>query len=92
MSGIAIEIWAMQFRLQARRPKTIRRLLYSKRFRAAYDFLVLRNEVGELDKLTNSADALPGKKLVKWWCDIQQIDDAAKAQRIAQLTYRNSTH
>ena len=43
------DIWLMQPRLERRIGKSPYRLLESDRFRAAYDFLLIRCESGELD-------------------------------------------
>ena len=63
VSGAVVEIWEMQFWLEQRRPRTVPRLLESRRFRAAYDFLMLRRRVGEVDE-----------ELAQWWTDIQEVD------------------
>lgn len=41
------DIWEMQPRLESPRPRQIEATLQSERFRAAYDFLVLREQAGE---------------------------------------------
>ncbi len=43
------DIWLMQPRLEKRTGKSPYRLLENERFRAAYDFLLIRCEAGELD-------------------------------------------
>jgi poly(A) polymerase len=46
------DIWSLQYRLPTRSGKKPETLLLHKRFRAAYDFLLLREESGEdLDDL-----------------------------------------
>jgi len=55
------EIWQLQHRFQ-HRGKRAKRLLAHPRFRAAYDFLLLRAEAGEVDA-----------ELVRWWTEIQQL-------------------
>lgn len=47
MSAVVAEIWNMQRRLEAPRPRRAAALLANKRFRAAYDFLLLRAAAGE---------------------------------------------
>nr|WP_123630425.1 polynucleotide adenylyltransferase PcnB [Salinisphaera orenii] len=54
------EIWQLQPRFHKRRGKQPNRLLTHPRFRAAYDFLLLRAEVGEVDD-----------ELAEWWTAIQ---------------------
>ncbi|MGH8377970.1 MAG: polynucleotide adenylyltransferase PcnB [Gammaproteobacteria bacterium] len=55
-----IEIYQMQPRFTQREGKRPLRLLAHPRFRAAYDFLVLRAEAGEVEP-----------ELVQWWTQIQ---------------------
>lgn len=56
------EIWAMQARLVNRNGKRAFRTLSQPRFRAGYDFLLLRDEAGEkgLDELS------------QWWTEFQE--------------------
>ena len=58
------EIWAMQERLGRRHGRQPFRLLEDKRFRAAYDFLVLRAEAGEAPR-----------ELADWWTKFQTASD-----------------
>lgn len=74
VSETVAEIWAMQFHLQQRQPKSVARLLASKRFRAAYDFLLLRQQVGEVEA-----------EVARWWTDIQNCDDEQQQQWIENL-------
>jgi poly(A) polymerase len=60
----AREIWLLQDRLEARRGKKPLRLIANKRFRAAYDFLLLRRDSGE----NISA-------LCDWWTEFQTADE-----------------
>lgn len=55
------EIWALQPRFERRTGRQPLRLLEHPRFRAAYDFLLLRGEVGEVDP-----------ELCRWWTEIQE--------------------
>ena len=63
----AREIWSLQPRLEERHSKRIGALLEHPRFRAAYDFLVLRSEAGE-----------GGEEAADWWTRYQESDDAAR--------------
>jgi poly(A) polymerase len=63
----AREIWSLQPRLEERRPKQIRSLLDHPRFRAAYDFLVLRSEAGE-----------GGEEAADWWTRYQESDETGR--------------
>lgn len=61
---IAREIWFMQHRLMHCSPKRSKRVLSHPRFRAAYDFLLLRHQSGEelgaqVDWWTERRDAAP---------------------------------
>lgn len=58
------EIWTLQARFDSRVGQRPFRFLEQPRFRAAFDFLALRAEVGEVPK-----------SLVKWWADFQNADD-----------------
>ncbi|MES1943729.1 poly(A) polymerase [Salinisphaera sp. PC39] len=55
------EIWQLQPRFHKRRGKQPARLMSHPRFRAAYDFLLLRAEAGE-----------EPAELAQWWTDIQE--------------------
>ncbi len=57
------EIWDMQAKLPRRRGKRAFQTREHPRFRAAYDFLLLREFAGEVK---------PG--LGKWWTDFQEVD------------------
>ena len=52
------DIWLLQPRLERRTGKSPYRLLENERFRAAYDFMLIRCEAGELDP-----------ELGQWWTD-----------------------
>ncbi len=67
------EIWAMQPRLERRVGQAPYRLLEHQRFRAAYDFLLLRSEVGEIEP-----------ELGKWWTDFIAADGEGRAELMAQ--------
>lgn len=68
----AREIWSMQARLEQRRGKRAIQLLGRPRFRAAYDFLLLRAEAGE--DLAEMAD---------WWTKFQEMDDSGRKAALA---------
>ncbi len=59
------EIWNLQPRFEQRNGKRPQRLLTHPRFRAAYDFLLLRAESGE---------ASP--ELAQWWTEFQTMEPA----------------
>jgi poly(A) polymerase len=57
------EVLALQRRFENRKGVRAERLLEHKRFRAAYDFLVLRSQCGEVEP-----------ELAEWWTEIQAAD------------------
>lgn len=70
------EIWALQPALEQRRGKRPLTLLGHPRFRAAYDFLVLRAEAGEVDP-----------DIAAWWIRFQQV---SQAERVAMTAAHKS--
>ncbi|WP_235937759.1 polynucleotide adenylyltransferase PcnB [Marinobacter caseinilyticus] len=74
-SGPMKEIWEMQMRLPRRQGKRAYVTLEHPRFRAAYDFLLVREAAGEIE---------PG--LGQWWTDFQEADDRAKEKMLTELT------
>lgn len=68
------DVWGLQQRLEARRPRVIQGLLAHERFRAAYDFLVLRGEAGE--DVSEAAD---------WWTRYQEADGRAREAMVETL-------
>jgi len=74
------EIWSMQARFERRAGQQPLRLLEHKRFRAAYDFLMLRIECGEADRA-----------LGEWWTRIQEVDDAERRSMIATVASPSGT-
>ncbi len=63
------EIWMLQARLRHTTGKRPLRLLQHPRFRAAYDFLVLRAESGEADP-----------ELARWWTALQEMEPGERQQ------------
>jgi poly(A) polymerase len=64
------EIWEFQLRLENRRGRKAAELVEHRRFRAAYDFLLLREQAGE-----NTGN------LGSWWTEFQKLP---MEQRILQ--------
>jgi poly(A) polymerase len=58
------EIWSLQVRFEQRKNRKTRQLLEQKRFRAAYDLLLLRAKIGEIDN-----------QLAEWWTVFQTADE-----------------
>jgi len=73
------EIWDMQERLPRRSGKRADLLLENPRFRAGYDFLLLRESAGE------QTDGLG-----EWWTLYQEASDSQRRQMIRQLGQRDS--
>ncbi len=69
------EIWTMQARLASRKGKRPLKLLSVPRFRASYDFLLLREQSGETQL----------KELCEWWTDIQKVDEEEQLMMCKKL-------
>lgn len=69
------EIWSTQVRLAQRRGRKPLWLLSHPRFRAAYDFLLLRREAGELEL----------EDLCQWWTEFQEADEEGRSQMLQKL-------
>jgi poly(A) polymerase len=65
------EIWSLQPRFEQRDGKRPQRLVTHPRFRAAYDFLVLRAEAGEADP-----------ELAAWWTRFQEASGQERASML----------
>lgn len=74
VSSVVREIWEQEYRLGERRPRSVRGLMENRRFRAAYDFLLLRQAVGER-----------GEELASWWTRIQEVSESEASEMIAAL-------
>jgi poly(A) polymerase len=68
------EIWRLQFRFSKRLGRRSFKLLYEPRFRAAYDFLLLRSEVDP--KLVS---------LAKWWTEFSEGDEDVRQRLVGSL-------
>lgn len=71
------EIWLLQPRFAERSGKRPHRLLMHPRFRAAYDFLVMRAEAGEIDP-----------ELAEWWTRFQEASPQEREQMSASKATR----
>ena len=69
------EIWRLQPRFENQSPKKIYRLLLHPRFRAAYDFMLLRCESNQLDK-----------NIGIWWTSFIDAGHHEKSLMVKQLT------
>ena len=68
------DIWDLQQRLPARRGKRVFQTRDHPRFRAAYDFLLLREATGEIE---------PG--LGDWWTAFQQADEHEQRRLLGKV-------
>ena len=68
------EVWQLQPRLEKRSPRSLHRLLSHRRFRAGYDFLLLRANNGDADV-----------EVATWWTEIQDLNPDEKVARIRKL-------
>jgi poly(A) polymerase len=73
------EILLMQRRFENRRGARAARLLQHTRFRAAYDFLLLRAEAGDVDP-----------ELCTWWTEVQQLPPPEQRQAFGIKRRRGS--
>jgi len=69
------EIWAMQPRFSQRSGKRPYRMLEHPRFRAGYDFLLLRSQSGDADSL-----------LGEWWERFQHAGETTRSQMLVSDT------
>jgi poly(A) polymerase len=68
------EIWMMQPRFDKRHGNTPFTLVEQARFRAAFDFMRLRADIGEVDVV-----------LADWWQEFSQASDSVREDLVAQL-------
>lgn len=70
--GLSIkEVWQMQTRFKNRRGDRPFKLLSHPRFRAAFDFLVLRAATGEAEQ-----------EIADWWATFQHADDVTRKRMV----------
>lgn len=62
VAGVVRDILWLQHRLEERRARTVRPTLHHERFRAGYDFLLMRAQAGE-----------PLAEIAGWWTRIQTL-------------------
>jgi poly(A) polymerase len=73
-TGVMREIWKLQPRLLKRKKRQVKRLLQHPRFRAAYDFLLIRAQID--NTLQPIAD---------WWTHIQTLEPKAQNSLVSAL-------
>ena len=64
------EIWEFQLRLKRRQGKKAAELVEHRRFRAAYDFLLLREQAGE-----------DTEGLGVWWTEFQELNPVERLEQ-----------
>ncbi len=84
------DIWTFQIRLPNRVGRRAYKLLEQKRFRAAYDFLLLRSQVSQ--KVVNESDitrstAIELAELANWWTQFQTESEAGRKTMLNALPH-----
>jgi poly(A) polymerase len=77
------DVWQLQDRLVARQPRAIERLAGHARFRAAYDFLLLRAEAGDVS-VTTEAETEEISTAADWWTRYQEVSDTERKAMIEE--------
>ena len=79
LAEIILDIWNIHFRLIKRNPRMVKACLNNRRFRAAFDFLLLRTMVHEVDE-----------DIGDWWGQIQTVEPAERDEMISEAnkTYK----
>lgn len=67
-------IWLMQYHLESRRGLRVMRIVNHRYYRAAYDFLLLRAEIDQVDPA-----------LVQWWEAFYAMNETKRLEMVAQL-------
>ncbi len=80
-AGITREIWMMQPRFEQRTSKAALRMVEQARFRAAYDFLLLRAAAGEIEP-----------ELAEWWTNFIESDPDIRQELINQRQRAQARH
>jgi len=76
--GVMKDIWILQEKLVRREGKRAYKTFEHPKFRAGFDFLLLRSEI-------ESTDENELKLLAKWWDDFQNVTDEVKEQMIKSV-------
>lgn len=71
------DIWSLQPRLQRRMPRQAFKLLEHPRFRAGYDFFLLRAELGHLGE--------DGVEVANWWGEMYAADQQTRERMVEEL-------
>ena len=79
VSNTIREIWWLQYRLEKAQKRQISKILNSPRFRAAYDFFLVRAECGDADQ-----------QKAQYWTDIQDSDQASVKTNQSKTSYKRN--
>ena len=71
--GVMKDIWILQEKLIRREGKRAFKTFEHPKFRAGYDFLLLRAEIEQNEELS---------ELAKWWTDFQEVSNDARVQMV----------
>ncbi|MGL1956495.1 MAG: polynucleotide adenylyltransferase PcnB [Colwellia sp.] len=74
------DIWILQEKLARREGKKAFKCFEHPKFRAGYDFLLLRAQIEENSELS---------ELAKWWTDFQNVSNDAKMQMVKSIKVPN---
>lgn len=75
--GVMKDIWILQEKLVRREGKKAFKTFEHPKFRAGYDFLLLRSEV--------ESDNVQLAELAKWWTDFQDVSHEAQVQMVKSI-------
>jgi poly(A) polymerase len=77
------DVWALQGRLEARQARHIDRVAQHPRFRAAYDFILLRAEVAESGQPDQSGEPTESlQDIADWWTNFQEAGDDERREMV----------
>lgn len=79
--GVMKDIWILQEKLVRREGKRAYKTFEHPKFRAGYDFLLLRSEIEDDDEL---------KILEKWWRDFQNVTEESREKMIKSVVKTNA--
>ena len=69
------EIWVMQYFFNQRKSRQVYRLLENRKFRAGYDFMLLRASVNQAEP-----------EIADWWTRIQSVDENERRKMLNSLS------
>jgi len=82
------DIWILQDKLERREGKRAYKALEHPKFRAGYDFLLLR---AEIESANMDADNSTIQELAKWWTDFQECSHDTQQQMIKTASSMRSS-